>query len=92
MLVDIEPTRHPDTAARSPGGWSAVAAAWSLAILLAVAFATAELLGSRQHTPAANSALAGAVIPRHDPSVPGPSEVAASDWLERLRVETYAGF
>jgi hypothetical protein len=33
--------------------------------------------------------LAGAKIPRHDLSFPGPDDIAASDWLERVRAEAY---
>jgi len=78
-------------AERSFGGWRVAASAWLVATTFVVLFAAADALASL-HRPAPREAnLAGAVIPRHDPSFPGPDEIAASDWLERVRVEAYSG-
>ena len=87
MLEEIERVREPDIAERSLGGWRAVAAAWLVAILFVVLFATGDALASRHHKVPRNSAVATAVIPRHDPSAP--DEIAASRWLDRVRAEAY---
>jgi hypothetical protein len=34
--------------------------------------------------------ISGSIIPQHDSSFPGPDEIAASDWLERVRAEAYS--
>jgi hypothetical protein len=81
--------REVGNAERSLGGWSAVAAAWLVAIIFMVLFATGEALASRHNSASPESSLAGAVIPRHDPR--GPNEIAASDWLEQVRAEAYSG-
>jgi hypothetical protein len=88
MPDEIEGTRGLST---SVGGWRVVAAAWLVVILFVVLFAAADALASLSHSPCKES-LAGAVIPRHDASSPGPDEVAASDWLERVRADAYSGF
>ncbi|HEY2530320.1 MAG TPA: hypothetical protein VGJ20_20680, partial [Xanthobacteraceae bacterium] len=69
-----------------------VAAAWLVAIIYVVLFTAADALASRHEKFSRESSLAGAVIPRHDAGVPGPDEIAASDWLERVRAEAYGGF
>lgn len=56
-----------------------------------VLFATGEALASQHNTSPRESSLAGAVIPRHNPSFPGLDEIAASDWLERVGAEAYSG-
>lgn len=71
--------------------WRAVAAAWLVPILFATVFVAADAIAARHHAPARECATAGAMIPRHDPSLPGPDEIAASDWLERVRAEGYSG-
>jgi hypothetical protein len=70
-------------------GWHAIISAWLLAFIFAALFATAGGFASRHYASPRDSRLAGAVIPRHDPSFPGPDDVAASDWLERVRAEAY---
>jgi hypothetical protein len=87
MLEEIERGCEPGIAERSLGGWRAVAAAWLVAILFVVLFATGDALASRHHKVPRNSSVATAVIPRHDPSAP--DEIAASRWLDRVRAEAY---
>jgi hypothetical protein len=72
---------------RRIGGWRAVAAAWVVVIALVALFGAAEALASR---PKPSAQLAGVEIPRHDPGVAGPDEVAASDWLEKAKAEAYS--
>jgi hypothetical protein len=91
MLEEIERAREMGSAERSLGGWSAVAAAWLVAIIFLVLFATGEALASRHNTSHHEGSLVGAVIPRHDAGFPGPDEIAASNWLERVRAEAYSG-
>jgi hypothetical protein len=82
-----------DATGKSTGSWRIVASAWLLAIILGALFVTVQAMASR-HTPSPPrvDSLAGAVIPRHDPSFPGPDEVAASDWLKRAQAEAYSGW
>jgi hypothetical protein len=91
MLEEIERARELDIAETSQGGWSAVAAAWLVAIIFVLLFATGDALASRHSTSHHESSLVGAVIPRHDAGFPGPDEIAASNWLERVRAEAYSG-
>jgi hypothetical protein len=81
----------PGIAERSPGDWRVVAAAWLAAIMFVLVFTAADALASRHSSPSREPSLAGAQIPRHDPSFPGPDEIAASDWLGRVRAEAYSG-
>jgi hypothetical protein len=92
MLEEIERAREPGIAERSAGGWRIVAAAWLVAIFLVLLFTAADALASRHKklSLSRGSSLAGTVIPRHDAGVPGPDEIAASDWLERVRAEAYS--
>jgi hypothetical protein len=89
IMVGSMPRRIGDA---SIGGWRVVASAWLAAVMFVVLLATVQALASRHAGSARNESLAGAVIPRHDPSVPGPDEVAASDWLERARAEAYSAW
>jgi hypothetical protein len=75
---------------RCIGEWRIVASAWLVAIALVALFATADALASRPDPLPRIPRLAGAEIPRHDPGFPGPDEVAASDWLEKARIESYS--
>jgi hypothetical protein len=87
--------RMPDElegAERLLGGWRLVTSAWLVAIMLIVLFATVEALASRGKSLPPDTSLAGAVIPRHDPSFPGPDEVKSSDWLERAKAEAYSAW
>ncbi|HUC09783.1 MAG TPA: hypothetical protein VL985_05065 [Stellaceae bacterium] len=78
---------------RSVGDWRRLAAAWLVVIMFAMVFAAADALASLHGTHSSGeTGIAGAVIPRHDPSFPGPDEIAASDWLERARAEAYCGW
>ena len=87
MLDEIERDAEPGIAERCLGSWRAIAAAWLVAILFVVLFATGDALASRHHKLPRNSSVAGAVIPRHDPRAP--DEIAASHWLDRVRAEAY---
>jgi len=89
---DIEGARELGIAERSAGDWRIVASAWLIAILFGSLFTAAAALASLRSTSARQASLAGAVIPRHDPSFSGPHEIAASDWLNRLRAEAYSGW
>jgi hypothetical protein len=75
----------------NPFGWRTVISAWLVAFVFAGLFATADAMASRHKPRPGRCGLAGSVIPRHDPSFPGPDEIAASDWLERVRAEAYGG-
>jgi hypothetical protein len=70
-------------------GWRTIISAWLVAFVFAGLFATADAIASRHKPPPGRCALAGSVIPRHDPSLTGPDEIAASDWLQRARAEAY---
>jgi len=89
---DIEGESELGIAERSVGDWRIVASAWLVAILFVVLFTAAAALASLRSTSSREASLARAVIPRHDPSFPGPHEIAASDWLNRLRAEAYSGW
>jgi hypothetical protein len=70
MLEEIEWAREVGSAESSLGGWSAIAAAWLVAIIFVLLFATGEALASRHNSVPRESSLGGAVIPRHDPKQP----------------------
>jgi hypothetical protein len=72
-----------------PGGWRTIISAWLVALIVAGVWVTGDALASLPCPTHHAGALAGIVIPRHDPSSPGPDEVAASDWLQRIRAEAY---
>jgi hypothetical protein len=74
---------------RNPCGWRTIVSAWLVVLVFAALFATADAVAALHKPPPGGCELAGAVIPRHDPSVPGPDEIAASNWLERVRAEAY---
>ena len=75
---------------RCIGEWRNVVSAWLVAMALMGLFATADALASRQDSSPRLQHLAGAEIPRHSSGFPGPDEVAASDWLEKARIEAYS--
>jgi hypothetical protein len=80
---------------RSGRGWRVVGSAWLVAIIFVTLFAAGgavACLDRRHHPMPRRSDLIGAVIPRHDPGVLGPDEVAASDWLERARANAETGW
>lgn len=72
---------------RSGRDWRIVASAWVFVIVCVLLFAAADAMACRHRAPSGKGQLTGAVIPRHDPSFPGPDEVAASDWVERATAE-----
>ena len=92
MLEEIEVARELGTAERSFGGWRVVAAAWLVMMIFVALFATGEALACRHRAPSRESTLTGAVIPRHDSSLLGPDEVAASDWVQRVKAEAYSNW
>jgi hypothetical protein len=85
------PNRIEDTE-KSIGGWRIIASAWIIAVIFIATLATVQALASLHNVSSRSGHLVGAVIPRHDSSVPGPDEVAASDQLERARAEAYSGW
>jgi hypothetical protein len=80
-----------DTANKAADDWRALAAAWLLPLLFAALIGAAHAMASGHHDSARECGLAGAVIPEHDPSLPGPDEIKASDWLEQVRAAAYSG-
>ena len=64
---------------KTDGGWKVTAAAWLVSILFAGLLGATDALASRHHGRPRECALAGA------------DEIAASDWLERVRAEAYSG-
>jgi hypothetical protein len=79
MPEEIESGRGQRMAERSFGGWRIVASAWLVAIVFVVLFAGVQALASLHGTSPREASLAGAVIPRHDPSCAGPAELTRSD-------------
>jgi hypothetical protein len=92
MSEPIERASASDAAERSLGGWRAIASAWLVAMIFALVFAAADAVASRHEPQRGKSYLAGVEIPRHDPSVPGPDEIAASDSLQRVKAEAFCGW
>ena len=86
-MPEIEGERGWRVAERSHRDWRIVASAWVVAIVCVLLFAAADASASRHRAASRQGNLAGAVIPRHDPSFPGPDELAASDWVERQTAE-----
>jgi hypothetical protein len=62
-------------AERYLGGWRMIASAWVVAIVFVVLFAGVQALASLHGTSPHRAMLAGAVIPRHDPSCAGAVEL-----------------
>lgn len=92
MLVDGGGDGKRYIAERSRAGWRIIVSAWLVAIVLVVLFTGMGALASRHNAAPHQEALTGAVIPRHDPGVVGPDEMAASDWEERAKAEAYSGW
>ncbi len=90
-MPEIEGKHQGRIVERASRDWRIVAAAWVIAIACVLLFAAADALASRHRAPSGGGKhnLAGAVIPRHDPSFPGPDEVATSDWVERATAEAH---
>jgi hypothetical protein len=89
MPEEIERAHGLGIFERSLGDWRVVASAWLVAIIFLVLFTLADALAAQHSSSSRAPNLAGAIIPRHDPSFPGRDEIAASDWLERVRAEAY---
>jgi hypothetical protein len=92
MPGGIEGARELGIAERSVGDWRIVTSAWLVAIVFVVVLAAADALALLHSTSSREASLASAVIPRHDPSFPGRDEIAASDWLDRVRSKAYSGW
>ena len=85
------------------GGWRIVLSAWVVAIGFAMLFAAVQAVASRQAPSPERVALAGAVVPRHDPACAGPripnASAEASDecslsssLVDRMQAEAYTGW
>jgi hypothetical protein len=61
---------------KAGGDWRVTTAAWLVPILFAGLFGAANALASRHHAAPRKCELAGAVIPHHDPSLPGPDRIS----------------
>jgi len=92
MLVDGGGDGGMHIAERSRAGWRIIASAWLVASVFVILFFGMEALASRHNAAPRGQNLAGVVIPRHDPGVVGPDELAASDWEERAKAEAYSGW
>jgi hypothetical protein len=91
MSEEIKETHQLGISERSLD-WRIVASAWLVAIIFVLLFGAADALASRHSSASSKSRLVGVVIPQHDPSVPGPEEIAAANWLERAKAEAYSGW
>lgn len=100
MPEEIELDRGPGIAERLIGGWRVIASAWLVAIVFVLLFAGVQALASFHSVSPHRQNLAGAVIPRHDPTCAGP-EIAASapqnceserGALERAETDAYSGW
>jgi hypothetical protein len=78
MVEYVEEIREANFAERYLGGWRVIASAWAIALAIVVLFAGVEAMASRHGTPVQAAALAGVVIPRHDPSCGGPGDLTAA--------------
>ena len=100
----FEQESEPGFLERYLGGWRVVASAWAFAVMVIFAFGGVQALASHHEmsthqVSSEQQRLAGAMIPRHDSSCGGPSDVTASatpncrvvgDILERAETETEA--
>ena len=71
----IEEEGERGFAERYLGGWRVIASAWVVAIVFVALFAGVQALASLHGASPHQSVLAGAVIPRHDPSCAGAVEL-----------------
>ncbi len=78
MPEDIERDPGLRIADRLLGGWRIVASAWLIAMVFVVLFAGVQAMASRHGISPHQATLAGAMIPRHDPSCAGLGQVATS--------------
>lgn len=87
--------RDAGFAERYLGGWRVIAAAWALAIMVVMLFSGVQALASHHGTSPEKTQLAGAVIPRHDPSCAGsataPNCHSFNDDLARAEAEAEIG-
>lgn len=101
MPDEIELGRGAAPAESQFSGWRVVASAWLVAILLLVLFAGVQAVASLHTSSPHRAGLAGAVIPRHDPSCPGadaatlPSSqscLSEREALDRAETEAYSAW
>lgn len=97
MPEEIELERGPSLAERLLGGWRVVAAAWLMAGVFVVLFAGVQALASHHGPSPRQQSLAGAVIPRHDPSCDTPAAAAQTcaptlEDFERAESQVYYGW
>jgi len=74
----IELEREPSIAERFLGGWRVTVSAWVMAVAFVLLFAGVQALASHHEASPARATLAGAVIPRHDPTCAGAGAETAS--------------
>ena len=77
MPEEIVSGRERGAPENSFGIWRTVAAAWAMAFIFVLLFAGVQALASRHGVSPREANLAGAVIPRHDPSCSGAEDAMA---------------
>ncbi len=77
MPEEIVSGRERGAVEKTFGIWRTVAAAWAMAVILVLLFAGVQALASRHGVAPRDASLAGAVIPRHDPSCAGALDAMA---------------
>ncbi|HEV7997264.1 MAG TPA: hypothetical protein VGP52_13515 [Stellaceae bacterium] len=77
MPEEIVSGRERGSAEKPFGMWRTVAAAWAMAFIFVLLFAGVQALASRHGVSPREANLAGAIIPRHDPSCAGADDVMA---------------
>lgn len=101
MPEEIVSGRERVSAEKPFGMWRTVAAAWAMAFIFVLLFAGVQALASRHGVSPREANLAGAVIPRHDPScagaldITGPSTRSCRDVSEALaqaQANAYSGW
>lgn len=99
MPEEVELDRGPTIAERLIGGWRVVASAWVVAVVFVLLFAGVQALASLHSAAPRQQSLAGAMIPRHDPSCAGPEIPAGAqncesthDAMERAAADAYSGW
>ncbi len=101
MPEEIVSRGETGSAERSFGIWRTVAAAWAMALIFVLLFAGVQALASRHGVSPQEANLAGAIIPRHDPSCAGaddatsPNSRACQDLrtvFEQAQASAYSGW
>ena len=78
MLEGVEPKPEAECNDRLAAGWRVIVSAWVLVAVFLVLCAGAQALVSHHAAAPRHPALAGAVIPRHDPASAGVGVPCAS--------------